>query len=250
MEQPKLADAALICTMDRLHYQPAMKGLEKGYHILLEKPMSPVPKECIELAESAKKYERILSVCHVLRYTPFFSTLKKLLEDGRIGKLLTIQHNENVAVWHYTYAFVRGRWNNSIESSPMILQKSCHDMDILYWLAGEECSRLSSFGSLLHFKRENAPAGAPERCLDGCPAENNCPHNAYRHYLSKNAYWIKDMISFDGSFEAREKALREGPYGRCVYKCDNNVVDHQVVNLEFKKEYSDNYGNIYTRKCH
>jgi predicted dehydrogenase len=107
-------------------------------------------------------------------------------------------------------------------------------MDILYWLAGEECERLSSFGSLMHFKKENAPVGAPERCLEGCPVENECPHNAYRHYLAKNAYWIKDMISFDGSYEAREKALREGPYGRCVYKCDNNVVDHQVVNLEFR----------------
>jgi predicted dehydrogenase len=115
----------------------------------------------------------------------------------------------------------------------MILQKSCHDMDMLYWLVGAECTKLASFGSLLQFRKENAPEGAPERCLDGCPAEKKCPYNAYRQYLSNDAYWIKNMISLDHSFDARMQALKEGPYGRCVYKCDNDVVDHQVVSMEF-----------------
>lgn len=238
MEQPKLADAILICTQDRMHYEPTIKALEKGYHVLLEKPMSYDAKECVSMGEYAKKYNRVFSICHVLRYTPFFRTIKKLLEDGRIGKLMSIQQIENVAYWHQAHSFVRGNWRNSKESSPMILAKSCHDMDIILWLVGADCSKISSFGSLGHFKKEEAPAGAPERCLDGCPAEKECPYYAPKIYIDWIDNWqadvIRKVVSIDTSKKELLKALKEGPYGRCVYHCDNDVVDHQVVNMEFE----------------
>ncbi|HHV60242.1 MAG TPA: Gfo/Idh/MocA family oxidoreductase [Clostridiaceae bacterium] len=236
LEKPRLADALLICTQDKMHYEPAIKALEKGYHLLVEKPMSPDPLECIKMGELAKEKERVFLVCHVLRYTDFFSTIKNMLDEGRIGKLISIQHNENVAYWHQAHSFVRGNWRNSDETSPMILAKCCHDMDIMAWLAGGKCIKVSSFGSLTHFKKENAPKGAPERCLDGCPVSDECIYYAPRQYLTENTGWPTAAICTDMSIEGRTRALKEGPYGRCVYYCDNNVVDHQVVNLAFDNE--------------
>ncbi len=238
LAQPQLADAVLVCTQDKMHFAPAMAAFKAGYHVLLEKPMSPDPLECIQMGTSASAYERIFTICHVLRYTGFFSTLKTLLDQGEIGRLISIQHNENVAFWHYAHSYVRGNWRNSDLSSPMILAKSCHDMDILLWLAGADCVNISSFGTLTHFKPENAPAGAPARCLDGCPTEQTCPYYAPRFYLREDITgWPASVITDEPtSMQARLKALAEGPYGRCVYHCDNNVVDHQVVNLEFANE--------------
>jgi len=232
LARPRLAEAAIICTQDRMHYAPAMAALAAGYHVLLEKPISPDPRECVELAETARRHGRLLAVCHVLRYTPFFATLKRLLDEGRIGRLISIQHNENVSYFHMAHAFVRGHYRNSTESSPMILAKCCHDMDIMLWLAGADCVRLASFGSLLHFRPEEAPPGAPARCLDGCPAQDQCPYDAARIYLNPPVPWLTLMIG-DGSREGMLQALRTGPYGRCVYRCDNDVVDHQVVSIEF-----------------
>ena len=140
LKKEKMADCAMVCTQDKMHYEPVVMAMEKGYHVLCEKPMSPDKKEIIKMGEMAKKYNRILSVCHVLRYSPFFSKLKELLEAGRIGRLMTIQHMEEVGYWHHAHSFVRGNWRNSEESSPMILQKCCHDMDILSWLLGSRCS--------------------------------------------------------------------------------------------------------------
>jgi len=236
LAQPKLADAVLICTQDKMHYEPTMLALAAGYHVLLEKPMSPDPLECIAMGERAKELGLVFSICHVLRYTPFFGTLKRLIEEGKIGRLLSIQHNENVGYWHQAHSFVRGNWRNSAESSPMILAKSCHDMDILLWLAGADCKAVSSSGALSHFKAEHAPEGAPERCTDGCPVSDTCLYYAPAIYLAEDPGWLGAAISDDPSYEARLKALKEGPYGRCVYRCDNDVVDHQVVNLEFENE--------------
>ncbi|MNO32387.1 putative oxidoreductase YteT precursor [compost metagenome] len=230
---PKVADAVFICTQDNQHYVPTMKALEAGYHVLLEKPMSPDAKECVLMGEMASKVNRVFSICHVLRYTNFFSTIKELLESGAIGQLMSIQHNENVGYWHQAHSFVRGNWRKKDESSPMILAKSCHDLDILSWLTDSECVRVSSFGSLSHFKSSEAPEGAPLRCTDGCPAADKCLYYAPNQYLTEDTDWPTSAISDDPSYEARLNALQEGPYGRCVYHCDNDVVDHQVVNLEF-----------------
>lgn len=236
LEQPKFADAILICTQDNMHFEPAVRAMKKGYHVLLEKPMSPDPVECILLEKHAEENDRILSICHVLRYTEFFTTIKKLLDSEKIGKLLSIQHNENVAYWHQAHSFVRGHWRNSKESCPMILAKCCHDMDLLLWLVGSDCVNISSFGSLSHFKKENAPVGAPLMCVDGCPAEEECPYYAPNIYLTGKDEWPVNCVSDDTSIEAVSKALKTSPYGRCVYHCDNDVVDHQVVNLEFANE--------------
>lgn len=229
----KLADIAIICTLDRNHFKPTMKALELGYHVLLEKPMSPDPLECIAMEQAAKKYNRQLTICHVLRYTQFWSTIKKVIEKGEIGEVVSLQLNENVEAMHMSHSFVRGNWSNKEKSSPMILQKSCHDMDIISFVMGKECKRVSSYGSLMHFKEENAPAGAPHRCLDGCPAELECPFHAGRYYLGEGRGWAKKFTE-DYTNEGIIKALQETSYGKCVYRSDNNVVDHQVVNMEFE----------------
>ncbi len=233
LAHPKLADAIMICTQDRLHFEPVMAAIQAGYHIMVEKPLSPDPDECLQMGEAANKTDKILMIGHTLRYASLFTTIKQLLEQGRIGQLISIQHNENVAFWHHAHSFVRGNWRNSAESSPMILAKSCHDMDILLWLAGADCTSIASFGSLTHFTPQNAPAGAPARCLDGCPVAHTCLYYAPKFYLTGETGWPASVISDDRSLEALLKALQEGPYGRCVYRCDNNVVDHQVVSLEF-----------------
>lgn len=235
LAQPKMADCAFVCTLDDDHTEPAVRAMELGYHLLLEKPMSNTAQECRTIVEAAKKYERKLAVCHVLRYTPFFMTLKSLIDQGEIGEVTTINQIENVGYWHQAHSFVRGNWRTVRETSPMILQKSCHDMDIILWLMGRDCIRVQSFGSLRHFTPENAPEGAPERCLDGCPLADSCPYYAPKLYLDMSLTgWPVDVITTDLSEEGRRRALEEGPYGRCVYRCDNDVVDRQVVNLEFE----------------
>ncbi len=234
LAQPRMADCAFVCTLDDDHTGPAIKAMELGYHLLLEKPMSNTEEECRAIAAAANRTGRKLAVCHVLRYTPFYMTLKNLIEWGEIGEVTTVNQIENVGYWHQAHSFVRGNWRTVRETSPMILQKSCHDMDIILWLVGRNCKRVHSFGSLRHFNAEHAPEGAPERCLDGCPHAQSCPYYAPALYMDMSRTgWPVDVITTDLSEAGRRKALEEGPYGRCVYRCDNDVVDRQVVNLEF-----------------
>lgn len=231
----KYADCVLVCTQDRMHCAPTLTALEKGYHVLCEKPMSVDRDEMIRMTEAAERAGRVLSICHVLRYSPFFMKLKSMIDAGDVGQLVAIQHIEGVGYWHAAHSFVRGNWRNTAESSPMILAKSCHDLDILNWLVGCRCTSLSSFGSLMHFTPEHRPAGAPDRCLDGCPARDACPYYAPRFYLEHPAGpEYARVISMDPSRDAVIEALRTGPYGRCVYACDNDVVDHQIVNLRYE----------------
>ena len=235
LAQPRMADCAFVCTMDDDHIGPAIRAMELGYHVLLEKPMSNNEAQCRQIVDAANRTGRTLAVCHVLRYTPFYMTLKNLIDQGRIGEVTAINQIENVGYWHQAHSFVRGNWRNTAETSPMILQKSCHDMDIILWLMGKDCKRVQSFGSLRHFTPENAPEGAPKRCLDGCPHGDTCPYYAPRLYMDMNRTgWPVDVITTDLSENGRRRALEEGPYGRCVYHCDNDVVDRQVVNLEFE----------------
>ncbi|KPV58018.1 oxidoreductase [Paenibacillus sp. A3] len=232
LNRPQMADIAMICTQDRMHYEPTLQALDLKYHVLLEKPMSPDPRECVEMERRALANNRLLTICHVLRYTPFWATLKKIIAEGRIGEVVSIQLNENVGYWHIAHSFVRGNWNNSDKSSPMILAKSCHDMDVLSWLMDQPCVKVSSFGSLMHFHSGNAPAGSTDYCIDGCAVEAECPYSAPRFYLGEGKAWARHYTE-ELTWENIVKGLRESPYGRCVYKCDNNVVDHQVVNMEF-----------------
>ena len=235
LDRPKICEALVIATMDRLHFAPTMKALDAGYDILLEKPMSSDPKECLQMAQKAQAQKRLLMICHVLRYTAFFAGIKQILDSGVIGDIVSVQHNENVGYYHQAHSFTRGNWRNSQLSSPMILAKCCHDMDILAWLIGKQCQKIASFGSLYLFRPENAPTGAPARCTDGCPVERQCPYSAIRIYMEEHTDW-GDFIRpvMNPAEEDKLTALREGPYGRCVYHCDNDVVDHQVVNMEFE----------------
>lgn len=236
----KIADAVIIATQDRQHYSHAMQALEKGYHILLEKPVSSSAMECLKIAERAKALGLSVVVCHVLRYTMFYQLVKFYVDSNILGDIVSVQQIENVAWWHQAHSFVRGNWRNSTETSSMILQKSCHDMDILHWLIGKKAVRVSSFGSNKHFKAENAPPGAADRCLNGCKARAGCPYDAEKIYVYSGyrAAWRNNFpqsaLCDDVNPENLTEALKTGPYGRCVYHCDNDVVDHQVVNIEFE----------------
>ena len=229
---PKLGDAAIIATMDRDHYSEAIPAMEKGYHLLLEKPISPDPGETLEIEKAAERTSRHVTVCHVLRYSPFFRELKKAACGGKIGKVLTIQHNENIGNFHIAHSFVRGNWRRSDLTSPLIMQKSCHDMDLLVWLAGSGCESIASFGDLTYFRQENAPAGSAERCCD-CPLKDSCRFSAYLCYLPVMGNWPATVLTEDQTEEGLREAIRTGPYGRCVYRNDNNVCDHQVCILRF-----------------
>lgn len=240
LKEDRLADAMIIATQDRQHVGHALAALEKGYHLLLEKPVSPDLSECRKLAEAAERFGKKVVVCHVLRYTPIYQKVKELLDSGIIGDVVSIMASENVGWYHQAHSFVRGNWANSDETSPMILQKCCHDMDLYLWLAGKNCESLTSYGDTYLFKKENAPKGCAERCFDGCQVREECPFDAEKIYLDNkmigyrngNRIWPLDVVVPAGPTEEKLlDAIKNGRYGQCVYHCNNNVVDHQVVNL-------------------
>lgn len=234
----KLADVVCICTMDRQHVEQGVLALEKGYDIVLEKPISPEVPECKRMLAAAEKSDSKIIVCHVLRYTPFYNKIRDIIKSGGVGDVVSVTANENVAYWHQAHSFVRGNWGNSKKSSPMILQKCCHDMDILLWLTGKTCKSVSSFGSNTLFNKEKCPEGATEYCMGGCKVKENCLFDAEKIYVTSEKTGIIHKETFMGevlcvkpSVENVYKAIENGPYGKCVYQCDNDVVDHQVTNL-------------------
>lgn len=239
LEHDRLSDAVVIATPDREHAAPAIAALEAGYDVILEKPIAPTAHEVHAVGEAAARSSGSVTVAHVLRYTPFFSTLKRLLDEGQIGELVTIEHAERIGYWHFAHSFVRGNWRNEALSSPMILAKACHDLDIVRWLAGDRCTIVASFGGLHHFRPEQAPVGALDRCTDGvnrCPVAPECSFDAVRFYVDRMegvTDWPVSVITDDPSRVGRLSAVATGPYGRCVYHADNDVADHQVVALEF-----------------
>ena len=248
--QPKQADAVIIATQDAGHTEPAVAFAQAGYHILLEKPMAPTPADCRRIVDAVIKADVIFGVCHVMRYTRYTTMLKELLDAGRIGNIVSIEHLEPVGYWHQAHSYVRGNWRNEALSSSMLLAKSCHDLDWLRHVIGKPCRKISSFGSLRHFRRENRPADAGDRCVT-CPAhvESACPYSAKRFYLSKLTEhqeagifgWPVSVLTPEPTAEAVTAALETGPYGRCVYACDNDVVDHQVVAMEFDDQVTANF---------
>ena len=281
LQEPRLADAAIVATQDWQHTAPALAAMRKGYHLLLEKPMATRLEDCQELVETSRVTGSQLHICHVLRYTRHFRLMRDLIQSGSIGDVVDVDHRENVSFWHMAHSYVRGNWRNADQSSPMILAKCCHDLDVLPWVFNSHPLKLSSQGNLLHFRPENAPAGAPLRCTDGCPISETCPYYAPHIYLEKTPFWhsfsetstrrferwmtstyikspqfvhllqnfypaIRQISEYKGwpltvvaSEPTREniiKALQTGPYGRCVYRCDNDVVDHQVVQMLFDNQ--------------
>lgn len=238
LAQGRIADAAVVATMDRDHFRCAMPLLKAGYHLLLEKPISPDSEECLRIQEAADARGLLVMVCHVLRYTEFFTRIKDIIDSGELGRIQTIEYAEYMGNFHMAHSFVRGKWNRTDTSSPIILQKSCHDMDILTWLVGKPCKSVSSIGSNTLFRPERAPEGASLRCLDGCKAKETCPFDAEKIYVTspktgclQGTSWLAGVLSLEATQESTYQALREGPYGRCVYHCDNDVVDHQQTNL-------------------
>lgn len=236
--KPRLADAAIIATQDNLHLEPAVELSQKGYHILLEKPMAPNPEDCRQIVTAIKKSGVMFSVCHVLRYTAYTKKIKEIISSGKIGELVCMQRLEPVGYWHAAHSFVRGNWRKVVESSFMLLSKACHDLDWIHYIMGVDCIAVSSFGSLFHFKTGNKPAGAADRCIN-CSLEATCPFSAIKIYVSRieQGYrgWPVNVITTDFSKKGIKEALSKGPYGRCVYSCDNDVVDNQVVNMLFKE---------------
>jgi predicted dehydrogenase len=280
-EQPNMGEAALICTQDWQHTQPTLAALSAGYHVLLEKPMATSEQECRQLVQASQAAGRQLHICHVLRYTRHFRKLRNIIRSGVLGQIVHVAHSENVAWWHMAHSYVRGNWRNCTESSPMILAKCCHDLDILPWILDRRCLDMSSTGALSHFRPENAPMGSSARCTR-CESASDCPYNAEYIYqeltpfwesfaatahgfnrLAVNAYlkypglvkaasavyaplrqvvdyrgWPLNVLSSDPTPQNIAAALANGPYGRCVYRCDNDVVDHQVVNMRFEDDIS------------
>lgn len=233
---PKFADAAIIATQDNNHFEPACAALVAGYDLLLEKPVAPTAEECLGISDLANSLGRKIVVCHVLRYAPFFETVKHIIDSGRIGKVVNIVHTECVGNIHQSHSYVRGNWRDSKESSPMILAKSCHDLDIVQWLLGKECTRVQSFGSLSYFRPENAPEGAPEYCIQSCPHESECVYSAVKIYKERQfPVWVRYVTKKENATDEEiEKIISETNYGKCIFKCGNDVVDHQVVNLEYE----------------
>jgi len=277
LEEPKFADIAIITTQDKMHYEPAMSAMKQGYHILLEKPMATTEEECRNLAKASEEMGVILQICHVLRYTKLFSTLKKIIDSGKLGEIININYAINLGHWIYAHSFVRGSWRNQKETSPIILAKACHDFDILYWFASAYPLKISSFARPTYLKSDNRPKGATRRCTDECPYQNLCHYNAVNFYLKAVQFhndliqtkkkvmrwfiklwknhpkianllipqfrkntpyrgWPINTISEDLSDEGIMKALKEGPYGRCVYDCNNDQPSAQITNIEFSNQ--------------
>ena len=276
LAKEKFADIAVITTQDKMHFEPAILAMERGYDVLLEKPMAVSIEDCKKLVEVSEKAGKILQIGHVLRYTVFFSKIKEIISSGKIGKVANISLRENVSSFHYAHSYIRGHWRNREKTSPMILAKSCHDLDILYWFIGSKTKKISSFGSQIFFGKHNQPEGAPDRCVEGCPISDSCLYYAPRIYidiepllqaLSKGGPtfdkimskmilrfpklknhsifkkardyngWPVNVISEDLSYEGKIRALKETNYGKCVYAIyDHTVVDHQVVNIEFENK--------------
>ena len=240
--EKRRSEVLIIATWDDSHVALAKRAIPLGYKILLEKPISDKLDELIELRELAKKYNSFVMVCHVLRYTWSNRTIMEVLQSGRLGKLIHIDHTEQIAYWHFAHSYTRGNWRNTAFSAPMIMAKSCHDLDLLQQYAGTQCDSLSSIGDLSWFKSENAPEGSADRCVN-CKYCESCAYSAKFRYLdlwksaNKPQCWPYDVLSIEPlSEDVLKKAIEDGQYGRCVYRCDNNVVDHQSVQMRFKND--------------
>lgn len=232
----KLADAVIIATPDNLHTAPCLAALDAGYDVLLEKPIAPSEEECREILHKAQETNRIVGVCHVLRYSPYFRELKTILDAGLIGDIISIHHMEPIEHVHMSHSYVRGKWRNSKKATPIILAKSCHDTDIIRWLVGSEAHDVHCFGNLRWFKTANAPEGSTERCTDGCKVENSCAYSALQiYYRDRKRLYVfdlpEDRSEWDNSILEQ---LKTTDYGRCVFKMDNDQPDHLTVNILFE----------------
>lgn len=235
-EQGKICDAIFLCTQDAQHHEMAIKALELGYDICLEKPAAVTTEECIDIRDTANRLGRKVMLTHVLRYAPFYQYIKKTIMSGVLGDIATITQTENIAYWHFALSYVRGPWRNMKESSPTIIAKCCHDLDILKWLMDKKCTTVSSFGSLFHYKPENAPCGSAEWCAD-CNEEtrNACLYNAYRIYPERmKRSVVGGTARLLGKDIVQVLDEKEDIIGKCVYHAGSDAIDNQAVNMLFE----------------
>lgn len=225
-------DAVFICTPEDKHFEPCMKAIVAGYNVLLEKPIAQSRAECEQIRIAAEAKGVIVGVCHVLRYHPYFQKIKQIVDSGYLGQIISINHTAEINLDRMMHSYVRGIFNNEHTSNPLLIAKCCHDVDFLLWLCTSRCKRVSSFGSLRWFKAENAPQGSAARCVE-CNIENGCPYSAIDLYRNRREWIYNFNVPLDGCIEeVIEQELQRGRYGRCVFRCDNDVADHQIVNME------------------
>jgi predicted dehydrogenase len=250
-EAPKFADAVINGTMDHIHVETTLPLLEAGYDVLLEKPFAVNEREARLLADTAVRTGRKVMVCFVLRYAGFYRKIKEIMLSGAIGSVIDIHSAEYVSYHHMSTSYVRGKWNNSDRChSTMLLAKCCHDIDIITWLMSETKPKfISSFGSCIQYRPENAPEGSGTYCLVDCPYVDTCVYSAKRLYLDHPDRWVVyvwDKLENieNPTDEDRRELLRTSPYGRCIYKSDNNIVDHQSVNILFENGATGSHSMI------
>lgn len=233
--QGKIADAVLICSQDAQHKEMALKALDLGYDILLEKPAAATIEDCIQIRDTANRLNRKVMLTHVLRYSPFYRYIKQMIIDGKLGKIVNIEQTENVAYWHFALSYVRGPWRNMENSTPTIIAKCCHDLDLIVWLMDKKCTSLSSFGKLFYFTPENAPAGSAAYCCD-CAEEvrEKCLYNAYKIYPQRmERAVVGGLARLKGQSIYDILPAKKDAVSKCVFRSENDAIDNQVVNMEF-----------------
>lgn len=242
-KRPRFADAVIIATSDHLHYEPCMQALRLGYDILLEKPIAPTEQECRDILQLTKETGRIVAVCHVLRYAPYFVKLRELIRSGAIGEIISVQHMEPIEHTHMAHSYVRGNWHSSEKTTPILLAKSCHDLDIIKWLIGKQSKQIQAFGGLRWFRKENAPKGSKARCTDGCAVESSCPYSALKLYHRKRerlyVFDLPEQKKHQG--DAILEYLATTDYGRCVYRMENDQADHYTSNILFENDVTASF---------
>lgn len=241
--QGVISDALIISTQDASHYEITKAALNTGYkYILLEKPVSGNKSEYTELRDLASEKNAQLIICHVLRYSNYYSKIKQIISSGKIGDIVSINHTENVGYFHFAHSFVRGNWRDEFTSTPSILAKCCHDIDLIAWFMDSPCVSVSSVGGIKFFRKECAPKGATESCMGGCSAKKDCPYDAERLYITDPFYKAKFIKHMKRTLTGKAKnsksdivdAIKNGDYGKCVFLNDNNVCDHQMVTMTFE----------------
>ena len=259
-----LSDALIIATQDASHYEITKQAILTGYkYILLEKPVSGVKAEYLELRDLAREHGALLIICHVLRYSNYYSKIKEIIQSGALGDIVSINHTENVGYFHFAHSFVRGNWRSETESTPSILAKCCHDIDLIAWFMDSPCVSVSSVGSLKFFCKGNAPAGATPTCMGGCKAKKDCPYDAQRLYITDPFYKAKFIKFMKRTLTGKahnkksdvEAAVKNGDYGRCVFLCDNDVCDNQFVTMTFQNGATavlemNGFSDKMFRECH
>ena len=231
-------DVVVNATMDQVHYQTAMEILQSKHNMLMEKPIVSKREELIDIQKAAKENGCLVFVCHVLRYSPFYKAIKRMLQTGKLGKVVSMEMNEHVWIPHYLTSYVRGKWNKESEcGSPILLAKCCHDMDLIVWLNGAEAKNVSCFGHRSHFIEANKPQDATENCFD-CPHRETCQYSAVNMYYKNNTmpFLVWDALDkpYDEiTLEEKEAFLRQSNYGKCVYSCGGDVMDRQNILVDF-----------------